>query len=382
MPNLQLSLSRYCVRRLFVYLVALATLSACSQAPEHSPITKSVLATTPVAANANTQRTLSGVLQSADQSTISFEIPGVIESVDVNLGDKITRGQLLASIDDKVFKLAVEQRKGQLSEANARLTEARIDFERKSQLFERNAISKAEVDVAKARFDSLQDQVNIARTQVEIAQEDLADTRLIAPFSGSVAQRHVEPSQQVTPSTGVLTIHGSNSLEAALFVPESLINDIQPGQKVKVEVVVDQKRQVFVGSVFEKGNQAQRANAFPVTVTLDAGEMTQRLQPGMSAEVTFSSTNNNLPANAMQAPLSVIGADANDTHYVMALEPSPDSQTFVIKKVGVELLDMNAQYAIFIPSQKLGDIVRTGQDFLRDGQVVFASSGPMLTINE
>lgn len=373
------------LKRIYIGILMLAgvlTLSACAPEPTHTPITKSVLATTPVKANASATRTLSGVLQSADQSVLSFEIPGVIERIPVNLGDTITKGQNLASIDDKVFRLAVEQRKGQLSETNARLTEARIDFERKNQLFARGAISKAEVDLAKSRFESLRDQVAIARTQVEIAQEDLDNTQLLAPFAGSVAIRHVEPSQQVSPSTPVLTIQGSNALEVAIFVPESMIGNIDSGDEADIEVLVDRQRQQFKGTVFEIGKQAQRANAFPVTVTLNVGAMITRLQAGMSAEISFTLPLLNMPENALQAPLSSIAAGTNDSHYVMALLPGEDNERFIVKRVPVEVLSMNAENATFISQEPLGQIVRTGIHFLREGQSVFIADGAIRTINE
>jgi RND family efflux transporter MFP subunit len=357
--------------------------TGCSESLDYQPITKSVLAISPVAADASAQRTLSGVLQSADQSVLSFEITGVIESINVNLGDQISEGQLLASIDNKVFRLALEQAKGRLSETNARFTEAQIDYQRKRQLADSGAISQAELDIAKARFESLRDQVAIANTQVEIAQEDLDDTQLIAPFSGSIAQRHVEPSQQVSPSSAVLTVQGSNSLEVAIFVPESLIGKIQQGDKVSVDVLVDQKRQNISGRVFEKGNQAQRANAFPVTVVLENdGTIAAKLQPGMSAEVTFFMPPANLPQGALQAPLSAIGAGPDNTHFVMALESRNSGQDFSVKKVLVEVIKMDAQHVVFVPERSIDEIVRTGQDFLRDGQIVYKVDGPVRMINE
>lgn len=358
-------------------------LAGCSEKIDYQPITKSVFATSPVAADASAQRTLSGVLQSADQSVLSFEITGVIDSMNVNLGDQISEGQLLASIDNKVFRLALDQAKARLSETNARLTEAQIDYQRKRQLAESGAISQAEVDIAKARFNSLSDQVVIATTQLEIAQEDLDNTQLIAPFAGTIAQRHVEPAQQVSPTSAIVTIQGANSLEVAIFVPESLIGKIQQGDNVSVDVLVDQQRQNISGRVFEKGNQAQRANAFPVTVVLEnTGAMVTKLQPGMSAEVTLFMPPANLPAGALQAPLSAISAGPDNTHFVMALESGESGQDFTVRKVSVEVINMNAQHVLFVPERTLADIVRTGQDFLHDGQVVYKVDGPVRMINE
>jgi hypothetical protein len=102
----------------------------------------------------------------------------------------------------------------------------------------------------------------------------------------------------------------------------------------------------------------------------------------MSAEVTFSMAQSNLPKGALQAPLSAIGADSDNTHFVMDLEPQENGQDFVVRKVPVTLLRMNAKHVVFMPEREVADIVRTGQEFLRDGQLVLKSNDPIRTINE
>lgn len=356
-------------------------LSGCSEPKEYQPIVKSVITVEPRQPNATSERALSGILQPADQSVLSFEIPGVIKTVEVNLGDKFERGDVLASIDDKVLRLAVQQRKGQLSETQARLTEASIDYQRKLQLLSSGAVSKAEVDLAKSRFDSLSDQVEIAKTQVALAEEDLADTQLIAPFSGSVAQRHVEPSQQVSRSTEVLTLQGSDALEVSVFVPESMISQINSNDSVFVDVLVDQRKHRLSGRIFEIGKQAQRANAFPVTVSLISGDKIDALQPGMSAEVSFVVASFDLAPGNLQAPLSSVAADADNQHFIFLVKLA-EGNTYQIQKLAVEVVSMDANHVVFNTNQEVGEIVRNGLEFLRDGQKVFKYAGTPRMVNE
>lgn len=356
-------------------------LTACTEPKEYQPIVKSVITVVPTSPNDDVLRTLSGVLQPVDQSVLSFEIQGVIETVDVNLGDRFAKGKVLASIEDKVFKLAVQQRKGELSEVNARLTEARLDYERKAQLVSSGAISKAEVDIAESRYESIKDQLDVAQTQIAIAEEDLADTKLVAPYAGSVAQRHIEPSQQVSPSTTIFTIQGSDALEVAVLVPESMISQIAPGDNVIIDVLIDQRRSRIQGTVFERGNQAQRANAFPVTVAINNPMSVSELQSGMSAEVTFSMQKSDLTEGTLIVPLAAVAADADNSHYVFSLVKSDDGR-FLTKKVSVSVTSMNTKHAFFIPSEKVSLLVANGLDFLREGQTVLLHDGAPRTINE
>ncbi|WP_395338860.1 efflux RND transporter periplasmic adaptor subunit [Ningiella sp. W23] len=372
-------------------------ISACNEEQNHSPIVKSVIAIEPQAAHQQVKRTLSGVLRPVDQSILSFEIPGVVQDVNVNLGDRFEAGDVLASIDDKVFRLALQQREGQLSEAKARLTEAKLDFERNATLVQSGAVSQAQVDVAKARYESLIDQVNIAQTQVALAREDLDDTRLRAPFPGSVAVRHIEPSQQISPTTAILTIQGSDALEVSVLVPESMINDIQAEDEVLVDVLIDRSRETIKGKVFERGKQAQQANAFPVTISLQELPSTSSLQAGMSAEVVFSlSKHQYFASNEMySAPLSSVAAGAQDTHYIYVLKPSPsDTQSgndnsYTLQKASVEVhafhsdsVVFSAEYASNTVNVGSSKIVASGLDFLRDGQQVRVMTGHPRTINE
>ncbi len=372
-------------------LGACLLVAACSEQQAYTPITKTVMAVNPSAANELEKRTLSGVLRPVDESVLSFEIPGVVQTVNVNLGDRFKKGDVLASIDSKLFELAVRQRQGQLSEAKSRLTEAKVDYERKSKLSESGAISQADVDVAKARYQSLLDQVEIAETQVAIALEDLADTQLIAPYEGSIAIRHVEPSQQISPSSAIFTIQGSDALEVSVLVPESMIAQIKTGDEVQVDVIINRQRQSVAGYVFERGNQAQEANAFPVTVALKEADSidakrTGALQSGMSAEATFTSMAGNVPNGSLRAPLSSVAADNNNEHFVMALNPSstpsPLGSQYEIQKVAVTVHEFHSEYVIFTPQSPIQKLVKSGVDFVRDGQVVSVAGEYPRTINQ
>lgn len=371
-------MSHVSIFQVFV-LLSLAALTGCSEQPAYTPIIRTVVAVSPSPANAQATRTLSGVLHPVDESVLSFEIPGVVMQVNVNLGDRFEKGDVLVSIDNTLFELGVRQRQGQLSEAKSRLIEAELDFNRKQQLVSSGAVSQAEADAANARYSSLIDQVEIAKTQLAMAHEDLTDTQLIAPYDGSVAVRHVEPSQQISSSSSILTIQGSDALEVSVLVPETMISQINTGDEVSVDVIINRQRQSLRGVVFERGNQAQRANAFPVTVSLEQPSLStsapqqqsgsSTLQAGMSAEVTFTNLAVDVPAGSLKAPLSSVGAGNQNQHFVMALSESASS-TATLVKVSVEVHEFTSEYVIFTPATEITKIVRSGVDFVREGQSV------------
>ncbi len=359
-------------------LLFLFSVAGCQKQVENPELIRTVV-TAPVKAFDGTyQHVLSGVTQPAETSQLSFEIPGVIDSVKVNLGDRFKKGDVLATIEPKVFQLAVKQRKGQLSEVRARLSEARTDLNRKVQLQSSGSVSQATLDVAKTQVNSLKDQVEIAKAQLELAEEDLADTKLIAPYPGKVAERHIEPSQRITPSQPVLTIQGTAGIEVSVLVPENLVNRLHTGDSAKVDVFAVTGTEL-TGTIFEIGSQAQSANAFPVTVRLNSQADT--LQPGMSAEVTFSYGTPNAPANTYLIPLTALGADDKNTHFVWTLQQNEAHQT--VEKRHVTLLELNKSTALVQGNLRAGlEVVRAGVEFLKEGQKVNVASGKPRLFNE
>lgn len=367
---------------LFSWLI-LGCLTGCDNQSEEVSRLRSVMATSVQSSDGRQQHKLSGVTQSAETSQLSFEVAGIVNAVNVNLGDKINQGDILATIDQKVFSLAVKQRQGALSEVIARLEEARRDYERKLQLQASGAVSEAELDVASTQLTALEDQVEIARAQLDLAQEELADTRLIAPYAGRIADRFIEPSQRVTPAQPVFSIEGTSGIEVSVAVPENLVNKIHTGDNVDVTIFALEKRTVS-GQVFEVGSRAQSANAFPVTITLSSTP--PGLQPGMSAEVTFFYQSGELKAG-FDIPLSAVNASDNNTHFVWALtevdDPDRSMPVYTVSRIDVNIISLEKDVARVTGALSHGiQIVRQGGEFLQPQQHVHLANGSPRLFNE
>ena len=113
-----------------VFLIILI-MSGCADPKPQAELLRTVMVSQVQAYDGQQSHVLSGVVQAAETSQLSFEVAGVVENVNVNLGDTIARGDKLARIESKVFELAVKQRQGQLSEIQARIKDAQKDVNRK-----------------------------------------------------------------------------------------------------------------------------------------------------------------------------------------------------------------------------------------------------------
>lgn len=269
-------------------------LSACSGSDEErlqndatqSEPPKKVWTTKLVPASDGVQRHLTGTIQAADAVSISFAVTGVVSKMYVDLGQSFEKGDVLAELDKTLFKMAVQQNKSTLGEATAALHDFKQTFKRNQTLREQGLVSQAALDSASASFEIAKQRVEVAESSLNIANENLSDTTLKAPYSGRVSERFVEPSQQVTPAASVLSIQGNELLEISAAIPEGLISKVSLFDQVSVVLPSLSSSKIYAATLTEIGAQASIANAFPITITFNDNHA--GFYPGMSAEIILS----------------------------------------------------------------------------------------------
>jgi multidrug resistance efflux pump len=185
------------------------------------------------------------------QVTLSFKVNGFVESIcqvrgadgrsrNVDIGDLVPQGTVLARVRLKDYQLQVDQATGQLdqarksqqmaqaqlAQAEAAAAKAALDYERATALFADKAMTKSDLDAAKSQFDSTRAQVEAARSQVQIygasiqtsqaslgtANLGLHDTSLAAPFSAALVQRSVEVGSLVAPGSAAFALADLSSV--------------------------------------------------------------------------------------------------------------------------------------------------------------------------
>lgn len=227
-------------------------------------------------------RRLTGVLQASESADLSFEVGGKVQIVNANLGDLVSNGDILAKLDISNFELNKRSAIGNLQEARAVLVEAENEFRRQSNLFEDGYASEAAVESAKASLDTAKSSVDIATAQLNLTEENLKDTALLAPYNGRIVARFIEPSQTIPAGQTAFQIEGEDGLEVSVLVPETIIGNLRQGESYRTYFPV-LPGVSLVAQITEIGTRAGTANAFPVTLLLK--ESQKELRAGMSAEV-------------------------------------------------------------------------------------------------
>ncbi|MDR4504481.1 MAG: efflux RND transporter periplasmic adaptor subunit [Candidatus Scalindua sp.] len=230
-------------------------------------------------------RRISGKLIPADTSVLSFSVSGTIEQVLVSRGDTVLQGQVLAVLDIEPLRLAVEQARAQLNIARSKVTETKQIYDRTVTLFHKRASSQAEVDTATANHAAARGNLKAAQSDLDRKQRNLSHAELTAPFAGTIAERNIDPFQETTVGQSAFLLQSSDALEVDVRIPETMIRDIDYGQRVQVTFPTIQGKSL-TGVVSEIGSRVGAGNAFPVKIQLSASQT--KLLPGMTASITFN----------------------------------------------------------------------------------------------
>ncbi len=245
-----------------------------------------------VAANAATaDATLraTGSTFAIEQAELGPKSSGVLASVRVDEGDKVKKGQLLFTLDAAQPALAVEQAKAALQAAEVARARAQLEFDRTQPLHERGVVSPAIYD--QVRMALAQADVGVAQAKVAVstAKRSLADTAVVSPLNGVVAQRLKSPGETVTmmPPTTVLVIQDLSKIEVRVDLPERALGQVKAGDPMSVRFrALDETIQTPVTRI----NPSVNARSRTIEVISEIENPAGKYRAGMLVECSFEST--------------------------------------------------------------------------------------------
>jgi multidrug efflux pump subunit AcrA (membrane-fusion protein) len=390
------------LRRLFIACaVALLslTVAAAQDAPEKSKRTREVKGAAAATRVLRQTISASGVTMAAKHSRLNFQVPGVVDEILVEMGDRVRKGQKLATLDDSTYKLYVEQAQAGVKAAEATLSklkagfreeevaqakaavdaartsadQAQRDYERMKKLAEeKKAVADATLEQSKTRYELAKTQleqaskalkllqkgfqeedvkaaaaqVDLARAQLKLAERKLEDAVLKAPYDAVVVRTYVDPgdsSGSGMPGQVAVEIMDITSLE--VIVP---VADVWSGSvTAKSRAILDldggpKKLEASVTAISDSIDLASRA--FHVKLILDNSDL--KLKAGMFARVRIVYKE----MKALSVPTRAVLEDAEGT-YVMVHKNGRAVKTRVKTGLGDD------GYTEILKGLKEGDVV-------------------------
>lgn len=195
----------------------------------------------------------SGIVSAEEFSELAFRVSGTITSVNVQAGQKVGQGTLIATIDPRDYDLQLETNKA------AYLT-AKSQLERNERLIQQQAISQQELEIARANYIK-------TKSAYENAQNVLADTRLKAPFTGFIETKYVENYQKVQPGQPIVKLVNPNKLEVKFTIPDTQIPTLRATDKITVEFET-LKGIYFQAAIKEYVEASPDGSGIPVTLRI------------------------------------------------------------------------------------------------------------------
>lgn len=179
--------------------------------------------------------TVTGQLRARREATLSAQVTGKIKELRAEVGDKVQAGQDLVRLDAETVALAAEQARAANAAAQADLAMARQELERAEALHKAESAPQSVLDRARTGFEMATAAAARASAAARMAEVQLRDHTIRAPFAGTITARYKQVGETVAamPPTPVITVVDTDSLEARLAVPEAVVDSLLAGQQVQ-----------------------------------------------------------------------------------------------------------------------------------------------------
>lgn len=286
----------------FLFAILAACTFGCSNAPTHesaAPETVTDVSVTTVQKTDVPDWLESiGTVRAAQSSQVASQMMGNIVEVRVHEGDRVTKGQVLATIDDAQLRSGVEQATAAVAAADKGTAAADSDLaladstlKRYKQLYEKKSLSPQEFDEIQARRDSAEARRDMARAQQAQANAALIQARTVlgytqirAPFDGVVTEKKIDAGVLASPGSPLFTIEDTRDYRLEVTVDENNSRLVRVGETASVSLDSIENREVSgkVVQIVPAADPASRSFLVKIALPLDS-----RLRSGLFGRARF-----------------------------------------------------------------------------------------------
>jgi RND family efflux transporter MFP subunit len=417
-------IARNCFRRSLGQAVPLALSSillaaGCSpQTSTNSEVARPVKTMVVAAGGEPHVRSFPGKAEASKKAELAFKVPGLLVKLPIKEGDKVAKGEVIAQLRQDEFQARLKTLQGQLDQARAglralragerpeqilrleaqvraaemQMANARAEFERSQRLLSARAVSREEFERLQTAYRVAQEEHRATRQLLEkgaMAREEdieakeaevrglegrvveaniqLGDTTLRAPYDGVIAQRFVEPNQNITAKQPVVKFQDVDEIDVVVDVPETIMASIRLADIVQIlaefSVVPGLNFPVHIKEVAQRADPTTQT--FQVRVAMKAPPDASIL-PGMSATVTLTYHRASVLGSRILVPIAAVFKDSTGEQVAWVIE-SDDTAARRPVKIG----EATGGRIEIVDGLQPGDrIAVAGVPFLREGMKI------------
>jgi RND family efflux transporter MFP subunit len=228
--------------------------------------------------------TASGKIESQKSANVSTRMMGYVTKVHVKMGQKVSEGQLLISINNTDLQAKKAQVDASILQATAGFNNAKKDYERFKTLFEQQSASQKELDDMTSRYEMAKAGLEGAKQMRNEVIAQFSYANITAPFSGDVTNTFVKEGDMANPGMPLLSVEGNGLMQVMAMVSENDITSIKNG--MPVSVLLKSSNQQLKGKVSEvSGSATNTGGQYLIKINLENTEAT--ILSGMFVNVQF-----------------------------------------------------------------------------------------------
>ncbi|BAO74948.1 probable Co/Zn/Cd efflux system membrane fusion protein [Winogradskyella sp. PG-2] len=311
-------------------------------------------------------RQFSGTAKTEKIVNLSFRSNGIITKLDMKLGQKVKKGQLLGTLDNVSARLNYESSISSKNSSESQMNTAKLSLNRVRTLYEKGSASLSDYEAAKNSYRTAVASFESSKRSVAIQQDQIRFGYLYAPEDGVIASVAAEVDENVTPGQVVGVLNAGTAIEIGLGLPESVINTVKKDMKVKVTFTAIEG-ETFSAIITEVAPALDtNTSTYPITVMVTDSD--ERIKSGMAANVLFEFVDEDLGKDMLVVPASAVGEDG-DGRFVFLIEGEKDKAT--VKRQTVTIGELTPEGFEIKTGLNAGQKIATaGLQTLLDGQDV------------
>jgi len=295
-----------------------------------------------------------GRVDAVSNVNLSFQVAGRLINLPVKQGRLLAKGSLLAELDANDYKLALDQ-------AKVRLKQAQRDADRKHSLLKSNSVPKAVVDEA-------EDQLRLAQIAVEAAERNLSYTRLEAPSDVLITRRLADRYVNLAAGTPVVRVQDVTELRAHISVPEDLVRLVSNPDLIQAKLLLPNNEKAFIPLEYrEHATEPDPVvQTYQVTFGFERPEELNLL-PGMTVTVVVTADPLLHSNDQLDVALSALNTANDGSYYLWIFDP----QLGQVKKVPAKVGTNHGHRIQLLSGPKAGEqVITSAGSHLRQGMKV------------